>query len=247
MREGLITMYKRILYSLVGLMTALPVSAAHIQAFDDPTMYDLQSMANVSESTGNWGPNSRNEEFAEVSDTLMDTGVERIIFNTYVMATSNNATLTMNFGSEFVMNLPGYDLAIYTLDLLNDDPALDVPTLKEPTMLEITIGEASKRYTSSSISFGGSLEGVFATDETLLGSLGVIMIDLDDFSVPENGLLDGFTINALSATENPLHFPTITAAGAINTTVVPLPLPIVLFGSGLALLGFVGRRKRQAS
>ena len=243
-------MSKRILFGLIGLVAALPVSAAHIQAFDQPTMYDLHSMANVNvfDSTGNWGPNSRNAQYAEVSDTLMDGGVERIIFNTYVMATSNNATLALDFGGEFVMNLPGYDLAIYTLDLLDDNPTPDTPpTLKEPTMLEITIGEASKRYTSSTISFGSSLEGVFATDKTLLGALGVIMIDLNDFSVPKNGLVDGFTINALTATENPLHYPTITAAGAFNTTVVPLPLPIVLFGSGLALLGFIGRRRQPAS
>ena len=235
-------MYKRILYSLFGLMTALPVSAAHIQAFDEPTMYDLQSMANVTESTGNWGPNSRNADFTEISDTLMDTGVERIIFNTYVMGTSNNARLSMNFGSKVAVNTGGYDLAIYTLDPLNADL-----TIMAPTILDITIGEASGRYTSTPISFDGLLEGVFATDGTLLGSLGVIMIELDDFSVPENGWLDGFTINALTATENPLHYPTITAAGAFNTTVVPLPLPIVLFGSGLALLGVVGRRKRRAS
>lgn len=235
-------MYKRILYSLIGLMTTFPLSAAHIQAFDDPTMYDLQSMAKVIDSTGNWDPNSHNKEFPEVSDTLMDAGVERIIFNTYVLGTSNNARLTLDFGNNVVVNMEGFDLAIYTLDLLNENL-----TLKEPTMLDITIGEASGRYTSSSISFDGSLEGVFATDGTLLGALGVIMIDLDDFSVPKDGLVDGFTINALTATENPLHYPTITAAGAFNTTVVPLPLPIVLFGSGLALLGFVGRRKRPAS
>ena len=235
-------MYKRILFGLVGLLTALPVSAAHIQAFDDPTMYDLYSMANVIDSNGNWGANRKKDEFPEVSDTLMDGGVERIISNTYVMGTSNNATLAMNFGSNVLVNMEGFDLAIYTLDPLNADL-----TIMAPTMLDITIGEASGRYTSTPISFDGSLEGVFATDETLLGSLGVIMIDLDDFSVPENGLVDGFTINALTATENPLHYPTITAAGAINTTVVPLPLPIVLFGSGLALLGFVGRRKRPAS
>ncbi|MBT8130172.1 MAG: hypothetical protein KJP10_09275 [Gammaproteobacteria bacterium] len=235
-------MYKNILFGLVGLLAALPVSAAHIQAFDDPTMYDLQSMAKVIDSSGNWGENRGKDEFPEVSDTVMDAGVERIIFNTYVMTASNNAKLTLDFGGEFVVNLDGHDLAIYTLDLLNEDL-----TLKEPTMLDITIGEASKQYTSSSISFGGSLEGVFATDGTLLGALGVIMIDLDEFSVAKDGLVDGFMINALTATENPLHYPTITAAGAINTTVVPLPLPIVLFGSGLALLGFVGRRRRPAS
>jgi hypothetical protein len=235
-------MYKRILYSLVGLMTAFPVSAANIQAFDDPTMYDLYSMANVIDSNGNWGANRDKEVFPEVSDTVMDAGVERIIFNTYVMTTSNNATMTLDFGGEFVVNKDGYDLAVYTLDPLNEDLSI-----MAPTMLEITIGEASERYTSTSISFDSSLEGVFATDETLLGALGVIMIDLNKFSVPKDGLVDGFTINALTFNENPLHFPTITAAGAISTTVVPLPLPIVLFGSGLALLGFVGRRKRPAS
>ncbi|MBE9568774.1 MAG: hypothetical protein IMF14_08760 [Proteobacteria bacterium] len=38
----------------------------------------------------------------------------------------------------------------------------------------------------------------------------------------------------------------LTLAGAFNvkTTVVPLPLPIILFGSGLGLLGWIGRRKR---
>ena len=30
-------------------------------------------------------------------------------------------------------------------------------------------------------------------------------------------------------------------------TVVPLPLPIFLFGSGLALLGFIGRRYRRSA
>lgn len=237
-------MSKRILLGLIGLMTALPVSAAHIQAFDQPSMFDLYRMANANamDSTGNWGPNSRNDEFTEVSDTVMDAGVERIIFNTYVMATSNNATMTLDFGNESVMNLPGYDLAIYTLDPLNEDL-----TRMAPTMLDITIGEASGRYTSTSIYFDGLLEGVFATDKSLLGALGIIMIDLDNFSVPMDGLVDGFTINALTSAENPLHYPTITAAGAISTTVVPLPLPIVLFSSGLALLGFVGRRKRQAS
>jgi hypothetical protein len=233
---------KRILLGLLGLLAASPASAAHIQAFDIPTIYDLHSMAEVTSSTGNWGPDTRNEEFTEVSDTLIDMGIERIIFNTYVIAQSNNATLTMDFGTELAVNMPGFDLAIFTLDPLNTDL-----TVMSPTVLDITIGEATMSYTSTSISFDGSLEGVFDSDETLLGALGVILIELDDFDLPDGGILDEFTINALTATENPLHFPTITAAGAFNTTVVPLPLPVVLFGSGLALLGFIGRRKRQAS
>ena len=59
-------------------------------------------------------------------------------------------------------------------------------------------------------------------------------------------MMNEFTINVLTgaSSENPKHYPTITAAGAFNATVVPLPLPVVLFSSGLALLGFVGRRKK---
>lgn len=37
--------------------------------------------------------------------------------------------------------------------------------------------------------------------------------------------------------------PALAATGAYHTAVVPLPIPAILFSSGLALLGLVGRRK----
>ena len=238
-------MISRILTTLLCMITASPVFAAHIQAFDTATIYDLYSMANVSRSTGKWVSSGGDSSFMEVSDTQMDASIERNILNSYVMAASNNATLTMNFGTNVVANnIPGYDLALFTLDPLTT-PDLEILA---PTVLKVTAGGISLNYQSTPIIFDGLLEGVFNADKQLLGALGVIMIDLDDFlptGVPADEFwISEFSINALTAAENPEHFPTITAAGAFKTTVVPLPLPIVLFASGLAFLGFIGRRKR---
>ena len=231
-------MITRILITMLCLIATSPVFAAHIGAFDTASMYDLHSMAKVTRSTGKWIHTGGDASFSEISDTVMKAGDERIVFNTYAMAESNNATMTMGFGSDVVGNLAGYDLAIFTLDPLTS--ALDI---LEPTILDVSIGTKTKKYTSAPIILDRYLEGVFNSDDELIGAHGVIFIDLEYF-MPAGAILDEFTINALSADENPKHFSTITAVGAFNTTVVPLPLPIVLFSSGLAFLGFVGRRKR---
>ena len=230
----------RTLITALCLIATPPVIAAHISAFDTDTIYDLEGMANVTGSTGKWVHSVSASDFSEVSDTRVAAGEERIIFNTYVMAESNNATLSLDFGPNRVANLAGNDLAIFTLDPLTT-PDLNI---LEPTVLDITIGGISRTYSSSPIMFGSTLEGVFNSDSQLIGALGVILVDLEPF-LSDGALLGEFKINALTADENPAHYATITAAGAFNTTVVPLPLPIVLFGSGLALLGYAGRRGRR--
>ena len=75
-----------------------------------------------------------------------------------------------------------------------------------------------------------------------LDTLDVILIDLDAYTGVSH--MNQLTIDALTEVENPLAWPGISAVGAFNTTVVPLPLPIILFSSGLALLGLLGRRKK---
>ena len=238
---------KRLLI-FISLAATPAVNAALIDATD---MFQLHSIAQATSHTRQWNnTDGTTNSFTDVSDTVFDTtsGRDTVVFNTYVKSTQNNATLTLNFGTDYVGNLSGDDLAIFTLDPL----AADLSVLA-PTKLDVSIGGKTVRYTSAPIIIDSKLQGIFGPDSNdadanpdLLGANGVILINLDDFLLSPGALMNEFSIDVLTGAqgENPFHYPTITTAGAFNTTVVPLPLPAVLFASGLALLGFVGRRKK---
>jgi len=238
----------RHLFILFSLVITPAVNAAHIDATD---LFQLQGIAQASAHTMSWqDTNGTTNRFADISDTVFDTatGRDTAVFNTFVYSTHNNAKLKLNFGTDYVSNLAGIDLAIFTLDPL----AADLSVLA-PTKLDVGIGGKTVRYTSAPIVIANKLQGVFGPDSNdadsapdLLGANGVILINLDDFLFAPGAMMNEFSIDVLTggAGENPFHYPTITAAGAFNTSVVPLPLPLVLFSSGLALLGFVGRRKK---
>ena len=225
-----------------------PVANASI--IDATDLFQLHSIAQVTGHTRSWADtNGTINSFVDVSDTVFDTvtGRDTVVFNTFVKSTHNNATLTLNFGIDFVANLTGNDLAIFTLDPL----AADLSVLA-PTKLEVSVGGKTIQYTSAPIVIDNKLQGIFGPDSNdadsnpdLLGANGVILINLDSFLLAPGALMNEFTIDVLTGApgENPFHYPAITAAGAFNATVVPLPLPVVLFSSGLALLGFIGRRK----
>jgi len=218
----------RRLFIFISLVITPVVNAAYIDA---TSLYQLHSIAQVIDHTKAWhDTDGTTNRYNDVSDTVFDglTGRETVVFNTFIYSRNDNATLTLDFGSDLVGNRTGIDLAIFTLN---------------PATLAITVGTTTRKYTSNNMIIDSQPQGVFSPDGTLLGTNEAILIDLDDF-IASNAILSSFTINVLSAAENPVYFPAISAVGAFNTTVVPLPLPIVLFGSGLAFLGFVGRRKK---
>jgi hypothetical protein len=66
------------------------------------------------------------------------------------------------------------------------------------------------------------------------------LIDLDAFGYDQTSPLGDIRIYLGDSS-----MPALAAVGAYHTTVVPLPLPAVLFSSGLALLGWIGRRKTR--
>ncbi len=238
----------RRLLIFVCLVTTPVVNAAVIDATE---LFQLQSIAQVTGHTRSWDDTDGTiNSFVDVSDTAFDTatGRDTVVFNTYVKSTFDNATLTINFGTDYVANLAGNDLAIFTLDPL----AADLSVLA-PTRLDVSIGGKTVQYSSAPIVIDNQLQGIFGPDSDdadsnpdLLGANGVILINLDDFLLAPGSVMNEFSIDVLTGApgENPIHYPAITAAGAFNATVVPLPLPVVLFSSGLALLGFVGRRRK---
>ncbi|UCB55157.1 MAG: hypothetical protein JSW45_01045 [Thiotrichales bacterium] len=234
---------------LAGLLMTRAGFAAHIDA---TALFQLHGIAQVTGHDKEWiNTGGLLNNFGDVSDTASggSSGRDTVVFSTFVMSKKDNARLTLGFGTDHVANLGGNDLAIFTIDPL--DPATGYQTILAPTTLDITIGGTTLRHQSESINIGGFLQGVFGpdsddpgTDPDLLGANGVVLVDLADFMAP-GAVMNEFSINVLSAAENPYHYPAITAAGSFNTTVVPLPLPAVLFGSGLALLGMIGRRNRR--
>ena len=82
-------------------------------------------------------------------------------------------------------------------------------------------------------------------------ALSAIFIDLEDSIAGDVALggirlLMGEDYNGIDSLGNPVR-PRFSLAGGFHTeaVVVPLPLPLILFASGLTLLGWIGRRKHS--
>lgn len=66
------------------------------------------------------------------------------------------------------------------------------------------------------------------------------IIDLDGYGFDQSTPLGDIRVHLGDSS-----MPALAALGAYHTTaVVPLPLPVILFSSGLACLGWIGRRKK---
>ena len=83
-------MISRILITLFCMITASPLLAAHIQAFDTASIYDLQSMAQVTGSTGKWTHTGPDSSFSEVSDTVEQVHARQILVETEDAAQSES-------------------------------------------------------------------------------------------------------------------------------------------------------------
>jgi hypothetical protein len=223
--------------SIIVLISLLFTTVTHANHIDATSLYSLHAVASVTGSTGNWRSYNGTSvdtinDFSYASDLVNNGTNESVVFNTFVWSEDDtNSTITFSFAENMVGNQPGNDLAIFSVG---------------PATIDVTISGITVQHTSSSIEIDGVLQGVYSNNypPDYLDTLDVILIDLDAYTGVNH--MNQLTIDALTEVENPLAWPGISAVGSFNTTVVPLPLPIILFGSGLALLGFVGRRRKQA-
>ena len=220
---------------IIVLINLLFTSLTHASHIDATSLYSLHAAANITGSTGNWKSYNGTSidtitDLSHVSELVNNGPNDTVAFNTFVWSEDDtHSTITLSFGSNTIGNQAGNDLAIFSVG---------------PATIDVTISGITARHTSSTIEINGALQGVYSNDSPpqYLDTLDVILINLDAYTGVN--YMNQLTIDALTEVENPLAWPGISAVGAFNTSVVPLPLPLVLFSSGLALLGIVGRRKK---
>lgn len=153
--------------------------------------------------------------------------------------TYNGTTIDLGFGSSQTVNGTGSDLALF---FLFDQTS---------NIIDVTINNVTKTLTSfAAVMDAGGTQQVgydIAWNGTTLNNvlLTVAELNLDDFS-----LASGATINSLAITMtqsdviDPIQVATLSLVGSLNSTAVPVPAAVWLFGSGLLGLVGVARRKK---
>ena len=221
------TMKKLLIPVIVALLTT-PVQAKTIQAVSTDVLNTYGGFSLTSGGTA-LDENGIESTFSANHASLGSTGTADAIFGlSNPVDTSNYVVMDLGFGSSDVITGSGADLVIFS------------------------------EWTGSSYSFG--LEA-YGTSDTLLSSynytvdgsllfssdIAVTSINLYDNNDPMALLADGIDIDYIRLfignDYNGAGLSNIALAGAYHVTPVPLPLPIILFASGLTLLGWIGRRK----
>jgi len=156
------------------------------------------------------------------------------LFTTFAFSLDSSAYVDLGFSTS-VYNGAGDDLAFF---VTGNPSSMDFSAVARDAFgNSLSITNAISAY---NVQWLGNLD---VNGQALAVSL--VLIDLDNYGS------DVFGTNALTSIQfnfgNTL--PGLSLAGGIHSTatVVPLPLPIVLFGSGLGLLGWIGRRKKTTA
>jgi len=236
-------MKKLLLLNIIFIALSTPVQAATVKAFatDVRTTY-----IGLSDAAGN--------SIAGFSDTagssiaLSNTDIQSTIASNLEAAVYGNSPadysiIDLGFGSNTAVTGSGADLTVFSLwsgyDYSFGLNAYD----KNGDLL------SGYKYdvNNSSVVFGEcaseSCLKIVTTSINLFDNAGLELAD-----DVELGYLSLFIGGSLynGATGGTAAYSNFSLVGAFNTkaTVVPLPLSAVLFGSGLALLGWTGRKKK---
>lgn len=167
---------------------------------------------------------------------------------TFVMSNDDTASIDLGFGSNQVVTGAGADLVIYTVG--NDynfglqvfdtgNNMISNFLYNVPVDGSSTAKDESGNNLCVENSTGGCAAVISATSIDIFGDNSLAVEDNIEISMIR------LFIGTNSDFKPGGAYPLFSLAGAIHTTAVPLPLPVLLFTSGLALLGFIGRRKAK--
>jgi hypothetical protein len=223
-------MKKLILPIIVTLLTT-PVQAKTIQA----VATDVQITYGSFSLTPSGAPLDENGIEATFSDnhaSLISTQTADAIYGLgNPVDTSNYVVMDLGFGGSNVITGSEADLVIFS----------------EWTGSNYVFGlEAYGQNDSLLSSYNYTVD---SNTPIFSSGIAATSIELYDNNAPMALLADGIEIDYIRLfignDYNRAGLSNIALAGAYHVTPVPLPLPMILFASGLTLLGWIGRRKHS--
>lgn len=182
-------------------------------------------------------------------DALNQTDLSGIVTSdvaTFAMSNDDTASIDLGFGNTQVVTGTGADLVIFTVG--NDyNFRLQVFDTND-SMISNFLYNVPADGSSTAKDENGNFLCVKGNTGNCAAAISATSIDIfgnDLLAVEDN--IEISMIRLLIGTNKSFKpgeaYPLFSLAGAIHTTVVPLPLPALLFSSGLVLLGWIGRRK----
>ena len=162
-----------------------------------------------------------------------------IYATTYVYSSSTNARIDLDFGTN-VFAGSGFDISIFFVGGGQQGHVFGLSLPDNPSAYPDVISFDSNSYGP----YAHTGYNLSDNDNDPSNDYPIFRMDID---LDQYGLLGEAPIGTLSLDiGNRSAVPSLVAAHHLQpSAVVPIPLPIVLFGSGLALLGFIGRKNRR--
>lgn len=240
--------------TLTGILLTLISATAQAATISVGNISDIyvanQLLGSSTTAACDAAPNSTDCDFLKPGPVALDSAaLTSAVTNNpadYVLAPyRNSAYIDLGFNGYDIYNGIGDDLVVFIvgnstnfgLDVFDNTGAvISSDTYHVPADGSSTVFDDEGNW----LCVGGS-------DSSCTGgaALSAIFIDLED-SIAGDVALGGIRIligedyNGIDTLQTR---PRLSLAGGFHVTPVPLPLPIVLFASGLGLLGWIGRRR----
>jgi hypothetical protein len=147
-----------------------------------------------------------------------------------------DVSMGLDFGQTRVINGSGADIALFFLsDQTNNEVNVAIGAqLKPLNFLDVSDDSGVQQGANGVVSDGQTYDNV---------RLMVAEVDLDDYGFSAGQMLtDPFSVEMIQKDFD--ISVSISMVGAVNTTVIPVPAAVWLFGSGLMGLIALARRKR---